>query len=508
MYKDIVIDKEKRYNPNIQCRMLDVELNEMYGFLKGEKMNSEVFQKYPKVDSKLVHELLEKEIKRDKNNIVVLDDDPTGVQTVHNISVYTDWSAESIQEGFRKSDKMFFILTNSRSFTMQRTEEVHREIARNISKASEGVPFLVVSRSDSTLRGHYPLETEVLKNELEKINGYCFDGEILCPYFAEGNRFTLENVHYVRYGNTLVPAGETEFAKDKTFGYTSSDLREYVEEKSKGKYQASNVICISLDSLRAMDYEKIEEQLMEAENFCKIIVNAIEDSDVEIFVTALYRAIQKGKHYLFRTAAAFVKALGGINSRPLLERKEMIREDSCNGGLIMIGSHTEKTTKQLKLLMKIENIQFLEFNSDLVLDEVRFQEEIKRVIEQVEFHVKHGITTAVYTRRKLLELENDTKEAALLRSVRISEAVQSIVGKLNVRPAFLIAKGGITSSDIGVKALRVKKALVLGQIQPGIPVWKTGEESKFPGIPYVIFPGNVGDEDSLYKTASILMNRM
>ena len=280
MYKDIVIDKEKRYNLNIQCRMLDVELNEMYGFLKGEKMNSEVFQKYPKVDRKLVHELLEKEIKRDKNKIVVLDDDPTGVQTVHNISVYTDWSADSIQEGFRESDKMFFILTNSRSFTMKRTEEVHREIARNISKASEGAPFLVVSRSDSTLRGHYPLETEVLKNELEKINGYCFDGEILCPYFAEGNRFTLENVHYVRYGNTLVPAGETEFAKDKTFGYTSSDLREYVEEKSKGKYQASNVICISLDSLRVMDYEKIEEQLMEAENFCKIIVNAIEDSDV------------------------------------------------------------------------------------------------------------------------------------------------------------------------------------------------------------------------------------
>ncbi len=104
-------------------------------------------------------------------------------------------------------------------------------------------------------------------------------------------------------------------------------------------------------------------------------------------------------------------------------------------------------------------------------------------------------------------MENDTKEAALLRSVRISEAVQSVVGEISVTPAFVIAKGGITSSDVGVRALRVKRAEVLGQAAPGIPVWQTGKESRFPGIPYVIFPGNVGEEQTLKDVANVLMEQ-
>ena len=53
------------------------------------------------------------------------------------------------------------------------------------------------------------------------------------------------------------------------------------------------------------------------------------------------------------------------------------------------------------------------------------------------------------------------------------------------------------SSDIGTKALKVTCATAMGQILPGIPVWQTGAESTFPGLPYVIFPGNVGKADSL-----------
>ena len=68
---------------------------------------------------------------------------------------------------------------------------------------------------------------------------------------------------------------------------------------------------------------------------------------------------------------------------------------------------------------------------------------------------------------------------------------------------FIIA-GGITSSDVGTKALAVKKANVLGQIKPGIPVWQTGEESKFPMTPYVIFPGNVGEITTLREAVEVL----
>ena len=171
----------------------------------------------------------------------------------------------------------------------------------------------------------------------------------------------------------------------------------------------------------------------------------------------------------------------------------------------MVGSHTKKTTSQLEALKTVEGIRFIEFNSDLVLDEERFQEEISSVISQEEELIGRGVTVAVYTRRKLLSLEHDSPEEALVRSVRISDAVQSLVGRLKVRPAFVVAKGGITSSDVGTKALQVKRAAVLGQIRPGIPVWRTGPESRFPGTPYIIFPGNVGEVETLKEAVEILL---
>ena len=95
-------------------------------------------------------------------------------------------------------------------------------------------------------------------------------------------------------------------------------------------------------------------------------------------------------------------------------------------------------------------------------------------------------------------------EKNLAASVKISNALTSIVKNLNVHPKFLIAKGGITSSDVGTKGLGVKKALVLGQVAAGVPVWKIGAESKFPGMSYIIFPGNVGDVDTLKKIVEML----
>ena len=121
--------------------------------------------------------------------------------------------------------------------------------------------------------------------------------------------------------------------------------------------------------------------------------------------------------------------------------------------------------------------------------------------------IRKGTTVCVSTKRALLKVENDTPEEALKRSVKISDALQKCVGELEVTPAFVVAKGGITSSDVGVKALRVKHAKVLGQIRPGIPVWQTGAESRFPGIPYIIFPGNVGEIVTLCEAVEILMNR-
>ena len=475
--------------------------------MNEQTISAAILEKYPPLEEAKIDELLRREIQESPVKIIVLDDDPTGVQTVHDVSVYTDWDEESIRNGLEEKNKLFYILTNSRGLTEEQTIQVHRTIAENIAKAAEkaGVPFLMMSRSDSTLRGHYPTEPMVLKEVLEEKTGLKLDGEILCPFFKEGGRFTINDVHYVRYGEQLVPAGETEFAKDKTLGYRSSNIREYVEEKTKGAYRAEDVVSISLEELRGMKLDAITEQLTAVQDFNKIVVNAVDYCDLKVFAAALYRAMARGKHFMFRTAAGLVKVMGGIPDIPLLTKKDMVSQETGAGGIVVVGSHTQKTTAQLEELLTLSCTVGIPFHSDLVLEgDEAFSAEIDRVIKKSEEVIKSGKTAVCYTDRKLLSVENETKEEALLRFVKISDGVQALVGKLSVTPAFVVAKGGITSSDVGTKALRVKRVDVMGQIKPGIPVWRTGEESRFPGTPYVIFPGNVGEVQTLREVVQVL----
>ena len=472
-------------------------------------LKAEVLTSYKKIDEVYIDTLLKQEIEKNNKKIVVLDDDPTGVQTVHDISVYTNWEKETIRQGFEEKNNLFYILTNSRGFTAEQTTAAHNEISAVVDEVARetGREYIFISRSDSTLRGHYPLETEILKANYEKNTGKTIDGEILCPFFKEGGRFTIDDVHYVKYGDKLIPANETEFAKDKTFGYTAATMPEYIEEKTKGTYKAENVICISLEDIHNMDIEKIENLLMNVQGFNKIIVNAVDYADIKVFCVALYRAMAKGKVFMFRTAAAIVKVMGGVSDQPLLTRQQMVTKETDNGGIIVVGSHTDKTTRQVEELKKLTDIEFIELNATLVRDEKAFETEVNRCLEREEECIKAGKTVCCYTTRVLITADTGDKEEELRLSVKISDAVQSLVGRLKATPAIVIAKGGITSSDVGTKALAVKKANVLGQIRPGIPVWQTGEESRFPMTPYVIFPGNVEEITTLREAVEVLLDK-
>lgn len=472
-------------------------------------ISAEILTSFQKIDEAYIDSLLKKEIEANNKKIVVLDDDPTGVQTVHDISVYTNWDKDSIRQGFEEENNLFYVLTNSRGFTEDQTTKAHHEIAEVVDEVARetGKEYIFISRSDSTLRGHYPLETQLLKADYEKNTGKTIDGEIMCPFFKEGGRFTIDNVHYVKYGEELVPANETEFAKDKTFGYTAYTMPEYIEEKTKREYKAADVTCISLEDIHNMDIDKIEAQLMEVTGFNKVIVNAVDYADVKVFCTALYRAMAKGKVFMFRTAAAIVKVMGAVTDQPLLTREQMVVKETTNGGIVVVGSHTEKTTKQVECLKELKDIEFIELDATLVKDDDAFEAEVSRCLAREEECIRAGKTVCCYTTRALITADTGDKEDELRLSVKISDAVQSLVGRLSITPSFVIAKGGITSSDVGTKALEVKKANVLGQIKPGIPVWQTGEESKFPLTPYVIFPGNVGEISTLKEAVEVFVNK-
>ena len=333
------------------------------------------------------------------HKIVVLDDDPTGTQTVANVPVYTGWDEESIKDIFANEYLLNFILTNSRAFSEEKTVQVHQEIALNLKKSAAVTEkkYLLISRADSTLRGHYPTETEVLRRELEKDNTICFDGEVICPYFAEGGRYTIDNVHYVRYGNELIPAAETEFAKDETFGYHESDLKKYIYEKTEGRFKEDEVVDISLEELSDIRINEIVSKLKAVEHFNKIIVNAVNDEQLIVFCIALYRAISQGKNYLFRTAASFVRVLAGMTRKNYLENyKQGAR------GIIIVGSHTDKTTKQIKKASELDMVVPILFEVN-GKEGTELSKESTKLSELCSELMKQNKIPLVYTSRQVVK---------------------------------------------------------------------------------------------------------
>lgn len=490
--------------------------------LNNTIINSDILDSYTTPDDPDLDTDLCSALKALNRKIVVLDDDPTGTQTVHDVSVYTDWDEASIAEGFTEASPIFFILTNSRSFSREETIRVHTEIARTlyIVAQKKARKYLLVSRDDSTLRGHFPEETEALKSTLEGFGTIRFDGEIIIPFFKEGGRYTLNNVHYVKDSVGLVPVSRTEFASDKSFGFVNSHLGAWVEEKTRGRYNRNSCTYIALDDLRARNVSKIYHQLLAVKNFGKVIVNAIDYRDVKVFVLALVQAVLDGKEFLFRSAASLPKVLGNIKDKSLLSRNELITNKISSGGIVLVGSHVNNTTVQLEALRGLansmevtgsasfvpsdlschvenKNLAMVQFDQHLVTVPGGLEGEVRRVVALTESLISKGNCAVIYTRRERIDLQGGSAEDQLAMAIRISDALSSIIAQLKIRPAFIIAKGGITSSDVAIKALRVKKARVIGQIRPGIPVWITGPESKFPGLPYIIFPGNVGDRYTL-----------
>ena len=237
----------------------------------------------------------------------------------------------------------------------------------------------------------------------------------------------MGNVHYVREGSMLVPAGMTEFAKDQTFGYRASDLTEYVEEKTAGTYRKESCICITLEELQNRETERILEKLLSAERFDKIIVNAVSYEDLKIFCAVYMDAVKAGKRYLARTAAAFPKVLGGIADQPLLGRKELRKEEK-NGGIVLIGSHVNKTTRQLECLMEGKaELESMEFDVSMQSVPGGLQKEAERVTEWADSVIGSGKTAVIYTSRRVMAPDTEDKDQILEASVRISDAVTSVI---------------------------------------------------------------------------------
>jgi uncharacterized protein YgbK (DUF1537 family) len=424
--------------------------------------------------------------------LVVLDDDPTGTQTVRDIAVVTTWDVATLTAELSAAPACFYILTNSRSLTPAATRALHVELATNLRAASAatGRPFVVASRSDSTLRGYYPLETDTLAEVLGP-----FDATFITPYFEAGGRYTLNDTHYVAEGDRLVPAAETPFARDAAFGYRHSHLPSWVEEKTGGHTRAADVATISINLLRTGGPVAVAEKLRAFPRGTVCIVNAAAPRDIEVFAAATLAAEATGSRFIYRTAAGFVAARIGQSPQHALLSPAAFSTPTSHGGLTVVGSYVPKTSAQLAALLATAAVTPIELDVTALLDDTRRAPTLAATLAALNTALAAGRDTIVYTSRQLIT--GADADASLAIGRRVSDALIYLVQNLAVAPRYLIAKGGITSSDTATLGLGVRRALVLGQALPGVPVWQLGPEAKFPGLGYVVFPGNVGSDTTL-----------
>lgn len=447
------------------------------------------------------------------HTLVVLDDDPTGCQTVHDVPVVFCWDVATLTHYLSRETRMLFILVNTRSMPEEEAVNIISEVMKNLRLASSsaGRKFLVISRSDSTLRGHYPAEVDTIEQQLG-------DGKYmhcLVPAFFPGGRYTYEDIHYVREGDNMIPAAATPFAADKAFGYRHSHLGRYIEEKTRGHISAGQVLSFSVDEMREKGPAWVKETLIHS-TAPACIVNAMAQSDLDVFAAGAWEAILEGKQMIFRTGASFLNAIGCIPVKSLLERNSL-RSTGSNGGLFIVGSYVPKTSTQLLPLLESAAITALELPVREILTGDR-DGIIGSMVSRVEQLINSGRHVLVYTSRKLVDagevhvnpyqgsrassdlpdLQTGRQEFVAATDLQIGQQVSSalveLVATLNTAPSFIIAKGGITSHDVASKGLGIRRSTVIGQALPGVPLLVPDDR---PDLKYIIFPGNVGDEMAL-----------
>ncbi|MCP2167369.1 four-carbon acid sugar kinase family protein [Goodfellowiella coeruleoviolacea] len=443
--------------------------------------------------------------------LVVLDDDPTGTQTVADIPVLTTWRVDDLRWALRQPANAFFVLTNTRSLSSVDAAARNREVAGALAEAAaaEGVSYVLASRSDSTLRGHYPLETDVLAEE-EARHGRPVDGVVISPAYLQAGRLTVGSVHWMRTPAGMIPVASSEFAEDATFGYRNSDLRAWVAEKTAGRVPAAQVLAITLADLRTGGPEHVAELLGTLRGGRPAVVDAVDDTDLRVLALALVRAEAAGTRLVYRVGPSFVRARSGQAEQPPLtpERLRGIGDPERAGrhGLVAVGSHVGLTTRQLAGLRELGGIAEFELDVPTLLDPAA---RAGHIAELARAAAAAMADTDVVLRTSRTLVTGDDPDASLSIARAVSSALVAAVAATvrDTRPAWVVAKGGITSSDIATDSLGIRRAIARGTLLPGIVSLWEPVAGPFTGTPYVVFAGNVGDDDSLARVVTTLRSR-
>jgi uncharacterized protein YgbK (DUF1537 family) len=430
----------------------------------------------------------------DRPTVLVCDDDPTGSQVVRDVALY--FGVESLAPAGLRPGTTTFVLTNSRSLDAPQARRVNERIGRLAAPLTDDGGLVVVSRGDSTLRGHLKEETDGLTAGLGAAGRL---RRIFCPAYPQAGRVTIDDEHYCVVDGRLVPVAQTPFARDPSFSYRTSNLRRFLVDRGAAG-AVDDVVSLSLDGLRAGP-DAVAEAVRSAGDRW-VVANARSHDDLDVVAAGILRLVEEGLVPLVRSGPSLVRALAGQPAWPALTSSEI---RSAFGprrghGLVVVGSHVPLATRQLDHLLDRADVAHLEIDVRQVVsaDRELLGAAVRRGAELLE-----RSDLVVSTSRQVVP-GRDGLDVARRTSAFLSDLTRRIV--LERPPAWLVAKGGITSHDLAHRALGVRVARVVGQLLPGqvTLIDPTDGDAVGRHLPYVIFAGNVGQDDGLSHARHLL----
>ena len=445
----------------------------------------------------------------ERRKVIVLDDDPTGSQTVHSAPLLLRWDPDSLRRGLRHPSPLLFVLANTRALEPEAARERVREICRGLrlvleelEAAGELERWLVVSRGDSTLRGHFPLEVEAIQAELGP-----FDATLLAPAFLPGGRTTRGGVHYL-HGE---PVHTTDFARDRLFGFSSSFLPEWVAEKTRG--------AISADAVERLDLAELDGSAVALQDRLAgfsvqrlVVVDAERPEQLAALGEAVWRSERR---LLFQSAASLINGLVPLPPQPLDPAGlAALRRSGASAErlpvLVVVGSHVPLADQQLEQLLQepaCEGVEIPVAKLARVLDGPAAPELIRSLerswLEQLQAVLDEGCTPVLFSSRG--ELVCVSAQERRRFGLELAALMARLAAALAPQLGLIISKGGITTHTLLADGLGLDWVELQGQLLPGLSVVLTPADAKVPGLPVITFPGNLGDASSLREAWRLMV---
>lgn len=434
--------------------------------------------------------------------LVVFDDDPTGSQTVWGCPLLLRWDPASLRQALEHPSPLLFLITNSRALGPEeartRLEAISDALALVLAERQQaGRPLQVqlISRGDSTLRGHCPLELEVLQRRFGP-----FAATFVVPAFLQGGRTTEGGVHRL-HGQ---PVHETAFARDGLFGYRSSHLPSWLEERSGGRLRAASVPVLGLALLEAAWAEPMGAGAAALDAWLAtlapgglVAVDATRAEQLRAFVAALGRL--PGRRWLFQCAASLIDALADLGPQPLAPAGlAALRRRGADGeplpGLVLVGSHVPLADRQLAHLLDQPGCDGVEVPVD------RLQDAAATLEAALVRSLDRGRTPVLYSSRG--ERLAGQGEARRSLGQTLAGLMARLAGRLAPRLGYVISKGGITSHTLLADGLDLAWVALQGQLSPGLSLVLVPDEPRLraagiSGLPVLTVPGNLGDASTL-----------